>query len=299
MNIIKRRILLESFKSRNHDSTYGTFTASTININIPIYQEIKDLGNPQDLDYIAFGELTPEGSLVDYTTLINRIGESGFNFINNPTDNFSISKYVYRPDIRHPEKKLVDYFQKGINISGTTEDRLENVASVGYEGLDKYIPNKDVELTNYDNFKNELINGVTKVISNNNFNPITYTEDGNPSDINYASIIPNYQENGILFQTFTGLTRTFYNAKTNVTSIIPLTNVYYMGQGFNETNINLKANTRKEYLLHITEEPKVQSDIFIDRQGPTVFPSHTQLAEINTLEQLENFGNGFYNLIKV
>jgi len=72
--------------------------------------------------------------------------------------------------------------------------------------------------------------------------------------------------------------------------------VYYHGQGVNETNSTLAALTIQEYLLHITQKPKVYSDLFIDRGGTSVLQSHLQMSEIITMEQLVNYGNGYYNI---
>jgi hypothetical protein len=72
--------------------------------------------------------------------------------------------------------------------------------------------------------------------------------------------------------------------------------MYYHGQGVNETNSTLSALTIEEYLLHITQKPKVDSDLFIDRGEASVLQSHLQMSEITTLEQLVNYNNGYYNI---
>jgi len=294
MEIIKRKILLENLISRASGSTYGTITATTININIPLYQEIKDLGMVNSMAYIP-----KDGSNVDYSILISKlnnqstINNTTFNFVTNPDANFVVNDSVYSPDTRYPDKVLSDYFKTGRDVSGYTEDRLESVYSYGFTGDDRLIPNRNVTIDNYINYEDVEIEGVTRVISNNQLNPVIYTEDGSLSDANVGNTTAPYQENGLLFETTTGRTRTVSDG-----SEINLTTMYYKGQNLNNTNVELSAFTREEYLLYITQEPKVESDVFIDRGATSVLPSHTQLAEINTLEQLENFGNGFYNLIK-
>jgi hypothetical protein len=74
--------------------------------------------------------------------------------------------------------------------------------------------------------------------------------------------------------------------------------MYYHGQGVNETNSVLSALTIEEYLLHITQPPKVQSDVFIDRGSTDVLQHHLQLGEITTIGDLVNYGNNYYNIIK-
>jgi hypothetical protein len=73
--------------------------------------------------------------------------------------------------------------------------------------------------------------------------------------------------------------------------------MYYHGQGTNKTNSSLSALTIEEYLLHITETPKVQNELFIDRGATTVIQSHLQLGEVSSLGDLINYGNGYYNIL--
>ena len=42
MEVIKRKILLESLRSRYSGSTYGAITATTINLIVPLTQDIKE-----------------------------------------------------------------------------------------------------------------------------------------------------------------------------------------------------------------------------------------------------------------
>jgi hypothetical protein len=48
-----------------------------------------------------------------------------------------------------------------------------------------------------------------------------------------------------------------------------------------------------------TEEPKVESEVFIERGGTVIFAKHGRMAEINNLTQLEKYGNGLYKINKV
>jgi len=56
--------------------------------------------------------------------------------------------------------------------------------------------------------------------------------------------------------------------------------------------------TIEEYLLHITEEPKIESELFIDRGDTDVLQKHLQMGEITSMGDLINYGNGFYNIIR-
>ena len=52
MDVIKRKILLETLTDRSNSSTYGTITADTIDINIFLTQNIDDMGMFTDMEFI-------------------------------------------------------------------------------------------------------------------------------------------------------------------------------------------------------------------------------------------------------
>ena len=301
MEIIKRKILLESLRSRYSGSTYGAITATTINLLVSLTQDIKDLGMVHSLDYIPKGTVSSDtGKLVDYTLLIDKLKSNGintFNFSINPNASVTTVKSTLSPDTRNAGYNLSTYISKGIDISGYTESRIENSHSYGFTGDSRLIVGRDVNVEPYYNFTGGTVNGVSKVISNVNKNPLIYTEYANSSDVHYGKITPPYQDNGILFMSVTAFTYDNY-AITDDEDEITITKMFYKGQSFNLTNVGLYAATREEYLLYITTPPKVESDVFIERGGISVMPMHGQLAEINTLEQLEKFGNGFYKITK-
>lgn len=53
---------------------------------------------------------------------------------------------------------------------------------------------------------------------------------------------------------------------------------------------------KKEYLNHISEEPVIDVNIEFDRGNATAFESHLKLSECNTFEDMENYGNNYFNL---
>lgn len=302
MEVIKRKILLESLRSRHSGSTYGTITATTINLLIPLTQDIKDLGMVHSLDYIPKGTISPDtNKLVDYTLLTNKLIDNSintFNFSINPNSTVTTTKSTLMPDIRNAGYGLSSYISNGIDISGYTESRVENSHSYGFTGDSRLIIGRNVELMPYYNFTGGTVTGINKVISNDNKNPLIYTEFADNNDVNFGKITPPYQQNGILFMSVTAITTQPYAVIDNDNEV-SITKMYYKGQSFNLTNVGLYASIRQEYLLYITTPPKVESDVFIERGGISVIPYHGQLAEINTLEQLEKFGNGFYKITKI
>lgn len=301
MEVIKRKILLESLRSRYSGSTYGTITATTINILVPLNQDIKDLGMVHSLDVIPKGVTSPDtNKLVDYSVLINKLKETNlniFNFSINPTI-ITTTKSSLSPDTRNAGYGISDYISKGIDISGYTESRIQTAYSYGFTGDERLITNRNVEVVPHYNFTGGTVAGITKVIENNSKNPIIYTEFADTNDSRFGKTTPPYQDNGILFLSVTAIS-TDTNAVEGDEGEYMITKMYYRGQSLNLTNVDLYAATRQEYLLYITSPPKVDSDVFIERGGLSVMPMHGQLAEINTLEQLEKFGNGFYKISKL
>jgi hypothetical protein len=267
MEIIKRKILLEDYISRA-DATWGTpkwdidpkFSAFTLNVMFT--QDTDDMGIVTDLEYIP----NPSAS-----------------FINDPLS----------PDTRLDGKGLDDYFFPGLSISGYSEDRLDTVKSYDPTERFKVLFNMDSEVV--DDFQGNQHTSVSRVVSNANQMPITYIDGGDASEsINVNNPDPQL---GIFFKTYSGRTRLVtssvfgdYNTK--------LTEIYYKGQGFNNTNTTLSAITKEEYLFGITTKPTVFSDVFIERGRNTVLQSHMQLSEIVNMDDLINYGNGFYKIQK-
>jgi hypothetical protein len=293
METFKYKILLENYISREPNSGYGKFTADTLNINVMLTQDIKDVGRFLDYPFIPYDENYPTPSYQPIPQKLNDYGGGNFNFINVPGANFYPTGKVY-DDVRYKYRTDVDYYTNNIIVTGLTEDRLENFTSYGYTGSSKYIPGFDVESGFYYNYLNGPVDGITRIISLNDFNPIIYTEDADLNDPNLGTIL---QGDGILFKTYSGLTRPVSSTLYGPT-LIDVTKMYFHGQGVNQTNSSLSALTIEEYLLHITEQPKVESELFIDRGATDVLQSHLQMGEITSLGELVTYGNGFYNILR-
>jgi len=293
MEIFKYKILLDDYVTREPNSGYGKLTADTLNVNVLLTQDIKDVGRFLDFPFIPYDE---NYSVLTYEPIpqkLNDYGGGNFNFINSPGANFYPNGKT-DDDVRYRYRTNIDYYTNNIIVTGLTEDRLENFTSYGYTGTSKYIPGFDIESGFYYNYLNGPVDGVTRIISLNDFNPIIYTEDGDLNDPNLGTIL---QGDGILFKTYSGTTRTV-NSPLYGAYNIEITKMYFHGQGVNQRNSSLSALTIEEYLLHITEQPKVESELFIDRGATDVLQSHLQMGEITSLGELVTYGNGFYNILR-
>ncbi len=211
---------------------------------------------------------------------------TNLDFIENRTDTTVMDGHT--PDVRYENKTLFDYYGPPIFITGTTTNRLSLVKS--YSLTQVYQPgfNMSKELNvSSPNYGGNPYTSTSNVISNDNQMPITYIIDGNEAE----SIDPNNPNPGvgIFFKTYSGLTND---------SGTEFTEMYYKGQGFNETNTTLSAITKEEYLFGITTSPTVYSDVNIDRGVNTAYQSHLQLGEIRNMRDLINYGNGYYKIQK-
>ncbi len=54
--------------------------------------------------------------------------------------------------------------------------------------------------------------------------------------------------------------------------------------------------TKEEYLINFSSPPKIDVNVTIDRGGVSAFEKHYKLAECNTMQDLVNYGNNFFNL---
>ena len=299
MKKIERKIYLEDYTYRGYtDLTlsdgktvkYGDLTADEFYLNVFISQKYDDMGISTNLDYIPKND-TP----ADYTVLIDKLNSSGytFQFMSTPNATTFVPEDLSKPYTRYPQKNKSEYQIPGGNLSGLTEDRLDEVSS--YNNSLKYQPLFDIEKGVFEDYQGNSFDLTTSVISNNNLMPITYLTDGDKNEI--INLLNPEPQQGVLLRTYSGISRTI-TGTIFADYEIPLTEFYYKAQGFNDTNTVLSAVTKEEYLFGITFTPTVDNDILIDRGINTVFQNHLQLSEIKSMSDLVNYGNGFYNITK-
>ena len=173
-----------------------------------------------------------------------------------------------------PQYNIRSWFQTGEIITTTTESKLNDLK--GYKNEDRYKVNFDMSKETYLDFDRKEIKGVTRII-NKTDQLTTYVVDGNNDGFLGG---PN--------QT-TGLRYVDTGADTEVS---------FKAQGVNETNSSLSAISKEEYLLGIISTPEIKNDVFIDRGQNTVLEHHLRMSEIETLDHLINYGNGYYNVTR-
>ena len=110
--------------------------------------------------------------------------------------------------------------------------------------------------------------------------------------------VPVYSE----YIDFPGAAREFYSPRYNlyrtgnVANLIETTT----GEVWNEDNVSEYLIpydaylTKEEYLINFSLPPKVDVDVTIDRGGTSAFERHYKLGECNTMQDLENYHNGYF-----
>jgi hypothetical protein len=293
MEAIKRKISFEEGIYRGSSATtvnfntivYGQMTADTFYLKIMLTQNMDDMGIYTDIPYISASTTPP-----DYSILQSKLAASGltFPFMSN-TQPASPTGYTYTGNMRVTGKQLNQYWAYGSTVTGATDSKKIDVKT--YNKINQYVAGFDIHREAYTNYAGNVVNGRSRLTQQGE--PNIYVFDTN-DDVNIGT--PN-QTTGILYRDYTGQTRTV-NDPLLGESIIPLTEMQYEAEGWNMTNTSLSAQTKEEYLFGITTPPTVFSDVFIDRGDTTVMEKHLRLSEVESLEHLERYGNGFYRIVK-
>lgn len=235
---------------------------------------------------------------VNYDILITRLLSSGYTFpfmfgitptmLSATTSNINMS-----PNTRYSGATVDQWYQPAGFVTGFTNDKLNVVRS--YDNTDPYIPYLVLNDETYINYIGDTISsGVTMVTIEGE--PMTYVVDASADSPNDLVVIgTDGQTTGLRYDSYSG--RTYNIIKLDGTADAKLrTDVRYVGEGWNITNVDLSAITKTEYLLGIAYPPEVQSDIFIDRGSTTVMEDHLRLGEIKGLDALLDYGNGYYKV---
>tara|TARA_R110000796_G_scaffold40062_8_gene99430 strand:+ start:1262 stop:2008 length:747 start_codon:yes stop_codon:yes gene_type:complete len=223
---------------------------------IPILQHIDDLGLMSDMPKDANMELI-KGGPTGYVEFMNQYNGE-------------------------------DYYKGSGKIIASTDSKLEMVRS--YSNETPFIESFNIRSSDYYNYLNELITGVDRVVNiDEDSDEITYVIDTKRG----STLGTTGQTTGLLYVDFPNDGVAIPNELDAETTT---TNVQYIGEGWNQRNVSVDPIIREEYLLGIINKPEVESDVFIDRGRTTVLDTHLRLSEVESLDHLERYGNGFYNI---
>jgi hypothetical protein len=284
-----KKILLEDSVDRTANSpTWGTLTADTFYVNIMLTQTMDNMGIFTDISYLS---ASTTSNIPDYTILEQKLSQMNvlFPFMTGDTANMNQYSLIDDITLRNPNKTVSDYYNSlNLQISAYTDSKIEELKS--YSITNPYQVGFDIDRKDYYNYLNNLIHGVNRISSLQDpnvyvFDTPTGSTLGQPS-----------QTSGLQYVESTGNTRIV--VINGVNKVIPVTQVNYIGEGFNMTNTSLSGLTKEEYLFGSIFPPEVKSDVFIDRGVINVTDKHLRLSEVKTLNELARYGNGFYRLNK-
>lgn len=191
------------------------------------------------------------------------------------------------PGVRFSGATSSQWYEVSGFVTGFTNDKLNEVQS--YNSNNPYIVGFDINTEVYSNYLGNTINGVTQV--SDNTNPIVYSIDVN-DDIFIGT---DGQTTGLRYKTYSDQFYELRDFENNI-ELVPKTEFRFVGEGWNQTNSELKAYIRKDYMMGIVFPPEIESDLFIERDSISVFDNHLRLGEIKDLNGLINYGNGFFKL---
>ena len=96
---------------------------------------------------------------------------------------------------------------------------------------------------------------------------------------------------------FEGAAKEFYSPRYNLYRTGNTAYITRLTTGDIWSKIGYDAYLAKEeYLTGFSLPPKVDVNVTVDRGGVSVFEKHYKLAECNTMQDLVNYGNNFFNL---
>lgn len=132
---------------------------------------------------------------------------------------------------------------------------------------------------------------------------IKYIEKLSLSQKEQKYFIDNYTYYTLKYYDLNGEKINYKNSTYNYSStvnkayfILPVTK-FINGDNFNDNGWVSFPLCKEEYKIGSSSLENVQSDIYINRGTAKSFDNHLRLMEVNSLESLEQYGNGFFKII--
>jgi hypothetical protein len=225
-------------------------------------------------DGVGYGSIREPHVYINFflSQTIDNMGVfSDFSFIENPN---SLGDEKGIVEGLRPQFKKKKWFKVGSKTTANTDSKLDNLR--GYKQDNRYKVGFDREKETYLDFAKNEIFGVSRITEKDE-NSTTYVLDAH----NDAHIGTEYQKTGLRY------------VDTNNS-----TTVEFTPQGVNDTNSSLSAISKEEYLMGIISKTETENDIFIDRGELSVTEPHLRLSEVETLDHLVKYGNGYFNVTK-
>jgi len=279
---IQKQVSLESLRNREYPTIRPGINTTITDINgcpiIPISIGAEDYVNKNE----KYGEIDKSFIYlpIHFTQTFDNIGI----FTN---EEFIAADYIINsePDVflREAGVTLENYFTfEEYLITGTTESQIDAVKT--YSQTNPYAVGLNLSDTPSLDFSGVL------EISNSS---IIYVIGG-AVDNSGAYVIGT----GIIYETF-NFNRVVKNPITGLYSEVPYTTFKFYNKGIRDYNTVLKAIIHEEKYLNVVFEPRINNEVLIDRGTVNVFERHFKFSEIDSVEQLMRYGQGFFNVKKI
>lgn len=263
LDLNTKQIILQN--AEDFDQNWGKIESSYIGFNIFLTQNIDDMGLFTDVPYVDVP--------ANYGLIIDKF--SGYTGIIS-SYSLNVEDPANKYFARFSGNTSANFFASGGTIHGLTDSKLYSVTS--------YISDLPFIIGLNFNTTPGYFTGVNKIL----VNFTGYTIDAFNTDI---------LNTGLQYKTY-NYDRLVYNSIVDQYYPIPYTEFTYQSQGWNDSNTSLSALTKQEIYFGVVFPPKIDSNLFIDRNSVPVFENQSRLGPILSVDLLELYGNGYYNVIK-
>lgn len=286
MEIIKRKILLESSRYRQSGTTIANCDVKVDTIDFGDYELLTATGGGE-VKQVERGELK---NCVFYLPI----------FLSQKYDDIGI----YTPMEFIPAQPLTnipDNLDSAVRPSGVTADMYYGPSSVitgttdDSQLLSVTHPQTNLPYQPYVNLAEDTHIRFDGVIAHQPNVSVTYviggdvTNSGNPNGPH--NYIPN--GNGITYTTYLNQLIDNIDPVTGDNNEYRRTTFSFNSNGRNEYNTSLSALTKEEEFLGVVFPQEVQSDVFINRGAEDIFEKHMVMAEIKTVNDIDDYRGGY------
>lgn len=169
------------------------------------------------------------------------------------------------------EQTYINYYDSGLYNDLTTIGESPTYPYTGYTNFSYYAigGSRISEKKKYG--VNEYDGVVTGTDENGNYSGYTFSYTG---------------------ETMTGGTLTYRDYEDGYTLITGYTG------GFSKEEVINNVITRNEHFLGFIEQPRIYSDIFVERGKNSVVEMNLRLGEIDNMGELSVYGNGYFKVKK-
>lgn len=171
-------------------------------------------------------------------------------------------------------------------VKGTTRHRLNDIKTydpnnpyvVGVNGVEEILDNEDgSKSVRYVIGNIEYVTKLVKIVDPNN--PFS-TLLNNSYNISKPYVPNRFEPNG------------------SFEEIYPTTFTYVTENVINDDDYESYYIFKDDTKSGVVFRPKIKEDVFIDRKEFSVFEKQSRLSNIKSLDDLEKYNNGYYNIVK-